>query len=64
MTREFEKLGEIAERQGIAVAIGHPYPETLGFLEEKLAELDTSRVRLIPISEALNTIEPGYASEL
>lgn len=64
MTRAFEKLGEIAERQGIAIAIGHPYPETLSFLEKKLAELDDSGVRLIPISEALNTIEPVQASEL
>ena len=64
MTREFERLEQIALQQGVAIAIGHPYPETLGFLELRLAELDKSRVRLIPISEALNTVEPGHASEL
>ena len=64
MMREFEKLLRIAERQGIAVGIGHPYPETLSFLETRLAELDTSTVTLIPVSEALSDTEPGRANEL
>lgn len=64
MTREFEKLERMAERQGIAIAIGHPYPETLDFLEAKLAELHHSRVRLIPISEALIPVEPDLRGAL
>ncbi|MDA0705947.1 MAG: divergent polysaccharide deacetylase family protein [Proteobacteria bacterium] len=64
MTREFEKLTQLAGRQGIAIGIGHPHPETLSFLEVRLAELDVSKVKLIPVSEALNSVEPGQAHEL
>jgi polysaccharide deacetylase 2 family uncharacterized protein YibQ len=64
MLREFDKLMRIAERQGIAIGIGHPYPQTLSFLEMRLAELDASTVKLVPVSEALTSIEPGAANEL
>jgi polysaccharide deacetylase 2 family uncharacterized protein YibQ len=64
MLREFDRLMRLAERQGIAIGIGHPYPETLSFLESRLAALDVSTVKLIPVSEALIPIEPGAANEL
>lgn len=37
--RQFEKLLSIADKNGHAVAIGHPYPETLAVLEEYLPSL-------------------------
>lgn len=37
--RQFEKLLSIADENGHAVAIGHPYPETLAVLEEYLPSL-------------------------
>ena len=59
LSREFERLTAIARRQGVAVAICHPYPETLAFLEQKLIELDDSAVQLVPVSQALAGIERG-----
>jgi polysaccharide deacetylase 2 family uncharacterized protein YibQ len=64
ISREFERLTELANRHGIAVAIGHPYPETLAFLEQRLAELDSQAIELIPVSKAINFVEPERANKL
>ena len=50
---QFNRLIEIAQKHGSAVAIGHPYPETLSFLEEVLPNLDAFNVKLITPSEKL-----------
>jgi len=36
ISRQFDKAVKVAKNRGIAVVIGHPYPETLQFLDEKL----------------------------
>ncbi len=51
---EFQRLLKLARQQGIAVAIGHPYPETLEFLEQKLQELEDDGVELMPVSEIMH----------
>lgn len=63
VAREFERLKALARQRGVAVGIGHPYPETLEFLERELGMLDGEQFVLIPISEALpGFIEPAVAS--
>lgn len=57
--RQFERLLELAERHGAALAIGHPYPETLAFLEGRLAQLSNTYVRLVPPSQLLNQTSSG-----
>lgn len=47
---EFRRLKTIASRQGIAVAIGHPYDSTLSLLEELLPTLAADGFELVPIS--------------
>ena len=65
LAREFDRLKALAERQGIAVAIGHPYPETLAFLERSLPTLASDGFELIPISEVLESfVEPENAGML
>ena len=64
IAREFDRLIALARRDGKAVAIGHPYPETLEFLEIKLRELEGSGVRLIPVSQAVNSSEPAAIDRL
>ncbi len=49
----FQRLVKLAQSRGVAVGIGHPYPETLTFLETALSELDAYQVELIPLGEAL-----------
>ncbi|MCP3671094.1 MAG: divergent polysaccharide deacetylase family protein [Gammaproteobacteria bacterium] len=48
---EFRRLLQLAKKRGYAVAIGHPYPETMQVLKQELAGLSSKGIRLIPISE-------------
>lgn len=50
--QQFERLLKIAKQRGSAVAIGHPYPETLTFLEQALPLLAARGYTLIPASQA------------
>ncbi|MEK6806105.1 MAG: divergent polysaccharide deacetylase family protein [Pseudomonadota bacterium] len=43
----------IAQKRGAALAIAHPYPETLAMLETELPKLKGAGVRLIPPSELI-----------
>lgn len=45
------RLKQLAREKGAAVAIGHPYPETLAVLEEALPELAGEGIELVPLSE-------------
>jgi polysaccharide deacetylase 2 family uncharacterized protein YibQ len=48
---QVSKLVAIARRRGKAVAIGHPYPETIEALRQSLAYLDGSGVEVVRLSE-------------
>ncbi len=45
--KQFQRAIDIAERKGSAILIGHPYPETLDFLEVVLPELIASNEVII-----------------
>ncbi len=47
--RQFERLLGIARRQGFALAIGHPYPETLALLARRLPALRGEGIELVPV---------------
>jgi len=47
---EFERLKRLARQRGTAVGIGHPYPETLDFLEQRLPQLAPEGIELVSIS--------------
>ncbi|WP_435103094.1 divergent polysaccharide deacetylase family protein [Arhodomonas sp. AD133] len=53
----FAELLERARRQGTAVAIGHPYPETIMVLREALARLASRGVTLVPASALTERME-------
>lgn len=48
--QEFQRLIERARKNGVAVGIGHPYPETLQYLEQRLPGLRDEGIELVPIS--------------
>ena len=52
--KEFERLKELAREQGLAVAIGHPYPETLAFLERAIPGLVEEGIQLVPLRELID----------
>lgn len=47
----------IAERDGFAVAIGHPYPETLSVLEQELPRLKQRGIELVRVSQLLESMQ-------
>jgi len=51
IAREFERLKKLASKHGTAIAIGHPYPTTLSFLEKELPGLEEDGFELVSIRE-------------
>ncbi len=49
--RAFEKTIRIAREKGRAVAIGHPHPETVQFLEANVHRLRDMGISIIPASQ-------------
>lgn len=54
---QLRALSRLAQRQGAALAIGHPYPTTLEALRRFLPELERDRVQLVPVSRILRLRE-------
>lgn len=54
VAREFERLKALARERGLAVAIGHPYPATLAFLERAIPGLVEEGIELVPLSELVH----------
>ncbi|MDA9680134.1 divergent polysaccharide deacetylase family protein [Gammaproteobacteria bacterium] len=52
--KEFRRLLALAKQRKTAIAIGHPYPSTLQYLEHAIPMLKREGVRLISISEMLD----------
>lgn len=52
---------ELAQRRGWAIAIGHPYPETLAVLEQAEALMAGQSVQLVSASTLLRRAVAGYA---
>lgn len=51
--KQFRLAVKVAKRKGTAVAIGHPYPETMAVLKEELAQLEAQGIQLVPVSELI-----------
>lgn len=53
MKNQWKHFIKQAKRKGSAIAIAHPYPETIRFLKDALAELEENNIRLVPVSELI-----------
>ena len=53
--REFERLKALARERGSAVAIGHPYPTTLAFLERELPGLVEEGIELVSLGDLIES---------
>ncbi len=52
---QLDKLVQRARRKGHALAIGHPHPDTLAALERWLPTLAGQGIRLVPVSQLIQT---------
>ncbi len=50
----------VIESQGVAIAIGHPYPSTIQALRRFLPEFERSDIQLVPASELLSLPETAH----
>lgn len=57
---QFERLVARARSRGSALAIGHPFPETLEVLEWVLPQLAAYGVELVPLSRLIRDDSPPY----
>ncbi|AXT32672.1 divergent polysaccharide deacetylase family protein [Pseudoalteromonas tunicata] len=51
MTFRMNQLIRLAKKNDYAIAIAHPYPETLAFLEQALPKLAEQGIKLVPLSD-------------
>jgi polysaccharide deacetylase 2 family uncharacterized protein YibQ len=51
--KQFQRLIELARLRGTGLAIGHPYPETLGVLRDVLIKPSHFGVELVPVRELI-----------
>jgi len=51
--KQLRELAEAAEKRGVAIGIGHPYPVTMRVLAEELPELRARGFRLVRASEVV-----------
>lgn len=52
---QFNKLIRLARQRGQAIAIGHPYPETIHYLQQVLPLMDDAGIQVVPVSSLLDT---------
>lgn len=53
INQQFNQLLRIARIKGIALAIAHPYPQTLAVLKRRLNALESQGFRLVPASQLI-----------
>ncbi len=54
INQQLNRLIRATQKTGMALGIGHPYPETLDVLEHRLPELKALGIELVTVSELLN----------
>lgn len=61
-TGQLRRFRRIVEEQGVALAIGHPYPSTLAALAHFLPELERHDIQLVPASQLVRLPEVARLS--
>ncbi len=51
--KQFDRFIDITKKKGHAIAIAHPHPKTLKFLQANLDKLKENGIKLVPVSKLL-----------
>lgn len=51
--KQLAQVIKVARRKGTAIAIGHPFPETISVLEKWIPQLDAQGIKLVYVSELI-----------
>ena len=60
INEQFNKALAVARQKGSAIAIGHPYPETVAYLQYVLPLMKQAGIELVPVSALLQ--EPALTT--
>ncbi len=58
---QLAKAETVAQRNGYAIAIGHPKTQTFAALQEWLPQLEEKRLELVPLSKIIEALNPRAA---
>ena len=53
ISKQFDRFIEITKKKGHAIAIAHPHPTTLSFLQKNLKRLAENGIEIVPVSKLL-----------
>ena len=56
---QFRRLLQLARKQGSALAIGHPHPQTLALLEKQIPMLARKGIQLLPVRDLIELQQQG-----
>ena len=59
---QLHELSRVVRQQGVALAIGHPYPTTIAALREFLPQLEREDIELVPASQLVRLPEVARLS--
>ena len=62
LTVQFNRFIRLVNKRGYGLAIAHPYPETIHFLQQHLAELEARGIRLVPVSQLIRISRKNYVT--
>jgi len=56
LREQFDRFINKVKQRGYAIAIAHPYPKTIKFLQNNLAELNQQGITLLPVSKLIRNV--------
>ncbi|MGD2055733.1 MAG: divergent polysaccharide deacetylase family protein [Gammaproteobacteria bacterium] len=59
VSEQFRRLLDFARREGTALGIGHPHPETLAVLAQELSRMDDYNIQIVPVSRLIEIRNGG-----